>query len=111
MPNRRQKTRVLGSYPAKLIVRGAEWPVTTRDISLKGAMLFCEPVPPLGEVCALHIPLSEHIVLVIEGTIIRSGAQEAAMQFSEMTPETYQHLLTLVRLKAENADQIENEIF
>jgi hypothetical protein len=109
MPNRRKRSRVRGSYEGILALRGKEWPVLTRDISLKGALISASVLPPLREECTLRIPLSDDIALEMEGIIVRVGSDDAAMDFTGMDEETYAHLSTMVRLRVANADLVDRE--
>lgn len=109
MPNRRKRSRVRGNYECTLEIRGREWPCVTKDLSMKGAMLSMEPLPPLREPCVLRIPLSDEVGLQLEGHIVRVGGDEVAMDFSGMDEATYAHLLTLVSLRTGNADSVEHE--
>ncbi len=109
MPNKRKRSRVFGAYEGILEVRGVPWPVRTRDISLKGALIVASPAPPLKELCVLRIPLADDVLLRMEGIIVRVGQNDIAMDFTAMDEETYGHLSRLVRLRAENADVIDRE--
>lgn len=109
MPNRRRRTRVHGVYEGTLTVRGKDWPVTTSDLSLKGAMLSIDVFPPMQEECVLTIPLSDEIVLTMDGQVARYATSEVALDFTGMDEETYAHLSRLMRLKAMNADLIDAE--
>lgn len=109
MPNRRKRSRVRGSYDGFLVVHGREWPVQTRDISLKGALISAAVLPPLREECQLRIALGDAIGLEIEGIIVRVGTDDAAMDFTGMDEETYAHLSTMVRLRMQNADMLDRE--
>jgi len=109
MSNRRNRSRVMGSYEGILELGGNFWPVTTRDISLNGAMIQINLVLPLNTECRLMVPLSDEIEMVFEASVVRVSGNEAALQFVGMDEETYHHLSTLIRLRSENADVIDSE--
>ena len=107
---KRKGTRVDAEFEAYVTVDDVVTPVETRNLSLKGALLSgCDGCDE-GTPCELHIPLSPGIRIVVEGAIVRSGAEETAMTFNEMDELSFTFLHRLVQLNTDDPEHIDDEL-
>jgi hypothetical protein len=111
--DQRQYTRL----PLRLEVEGAGGQVDlagcTRDVSIKGAYLFC-PVPPSP---ALELGLTlvvgtgpTAVRLPVFGRVVRTEPGGVAVIFTEMEPETYDRLCELMIQSAPDAAAMAAEL-
>lgn len=107
---KRQRTRVHAGFEAYVTVDDHVVPVTTKDLSLKGALLKGCDECLAGKHCELHIPLTPGIRIVVEGDIIRVREGEVAMVFREMDELSFTELHRLVQLNADDPDVIDDEM-
>ncbi|MGE4298771.1 MAG: PilZ domain-containing protein [Desulfovibrionaceae bacterium] len=111
----RRRTRVSGEFEGELAVAGARIPVTTINVSLKGAL--CQhaqnsaavPMVAKGAPCVLTITLARDVAIILEGALVRLDASEAAIDFTGMDEESYAHLRNMVRYMAPDPDVIDAE--
>ncbi|BDQ34409.1 hypothetical protein JCM14722_19510 [Pseudodesulfovibrio portus] len=107
---KRRSTRIDAGFEAYVTIGDVVIPVSTRNLSLKGALLKgCEDCKS-GTLCELHLPLSPGIRIVVEGEIIRRGGGYAAMAFKEMDELSFTFLHRLVTLNADDPDEVDEEL-
>lgn len=107
---KRRTTRVSAGFEAYVTVGDVVIPVSTRNISLKGALLTgCEDCEA-GTQCELHLPLSPGTRIVVEGDIVRSNTKSTAMRFCEMDELSFTFLHRLVTLNADDPDRVDKEL-
>lgn len=110
MDNKRHSTRVNADFEAYIAVDEVVTPVSTRNLSLKGALLYgCEDCVA-GTGCELHLPLSPGIRIVVNGEIVRVKGNYAAMSFKEMDELSFTFLHRLVTLNAEHPEEVDEEL-
>lgn len=108
--NKRRTTRVEADFEAYVTIGDVVTPVSTRNISLKGALLYgCEDCET-GAACELHLPLTPGIRIVVLGEIVRIKGNFAAMAFKEMDELSFTFLHRLVTLNAEHPDEVDEEL-
>jgi len=107
---KRSRTRVDLLFGAVLSCGGRDVPVRLNNLSLRG--LSCNPDPRLAqeEECVVRIALSGSLTIRVQGRVVRLTAQDAAVEFLEMDPESFGHLRNLVRMHAEDPDRIDDEL-
>ena len=110
MTDKRKGTRVSADFEAYVTIGEVVTPVSTRNLSLKGALLYgCEDCVA-GTVCELHLPLSPGIRIVVTGEIVRVKGNYAAMSFKEMDELSFTFLHRLVTLNAEYPEEVDEEL-
>lgn len=108
--DQRRTTRVKADFEAYVTIGDVVTPVSTRNISLKGALLYgCEECET-GIECELHLPLSPGIRIVVIGEIVRIKGEHAAMCFKEMDELSFSFLHRLVTLNAEHPEEVDEEL-
>ena len=111
MPNRR-RSRVATHFAALLTCQGRNIDVWTHDLSLTGMKVHLpeeETILREGDVCQVRIPLAEDIEVVADARVARTDEHRAALEFTAIDPESYPHLLNMVRFAAKDPDAIEEE--
>lgn len=111
MPQRR-RSRVETHFAAVLTYNGRDIEVWTHDLSLTGMKVHLpeeESVLRVGDACRVRIPLAEDIEVLADAIVARTDEHRAALDFTAIEPESYPHLLNMVRYAAEDADAIEKE--
>ncbi|MDD4731911.1 MAG: PilZ domain-containing protein [Desulfovibrio sp.] len=108
--DKRRRSRVKAGFEASLFVDGKAVPVRTRDVSLKGALLECDKDLAEGTPCELQLGLGPGLRLSIDALVARSSEQGLAVEFQGMDDQSFNHLLQIVRLNADDADMIEDEL-
>lgn len=106
----RKRTRVRAGFDAYVTIGDVVIPVETKDLSLKGARLVGCDDCLMGTDCELHIPLSPGVRIVVDGYIVRTEGEEAAMVFKEMDELSFTFLHRLVTLNAENPEAVDEEL-
>lgn len=107
---KRRTTRIEADFEAYVSIGDVVMPVSTCNLSLKGALLKgCEDCIN-GTSCELHLPLSPGIRIVVEGSIVRSKGGKAAMAFKEMDELSFTFLHRLVTLNADDPDEVDEEL-
>ena len=108
--DKRRGTRIEADFEAYVTIGDLVIPVSTRNLSLKGALLNgCEDCES-GTRCELHLPLSPGIRIVVEGEIVRHEAGSTAMLFKEMDELSFTFLHRLVTLNADDPDEVDEEL-
>jgi hypothetical protein len=106
----RLNTRVEAGFEAYVTVGDVVIPVTTRNISLKGALISGCGDCREGTRCELHLPLSPGVRIVVDGVIKRTKGEDAAMAFTEMDEQSFTFLHRLVQLNAPDPEAIDDEM-
>jgi hypothetical protein len=79
------------------------------DLSLKGLACSTEEWILPGKECDVTLELESGLRMHVHGRIIRAG-QDGAIDFIRMDEESFAHLRNLVRLYAEDADVVDEEL-
>jgi len=116
---RRERSRVEGHFEADLVMAGQVIPVRTENVSLKGMLvvfLECHDGPdaacPEGVEDGhglLRLPLAKGVTVEVEVEMVRAEGGRAALRYQGMDEESYRHLRNMVRLAANDADDIDRE--
>ena len=80
-----------------------------QDLSLKGLSCATEEWILPGKECEVTLELESGLRMHIHGRIIRAG-QDGAIDFLRMDEASFAHLRNLVRLYAEDADLVDQEL-
>jgi len=83
------------------------------DLSMNGIFVECDEPLPLGTKCKLTLLLdgADPMIRAECGGVIRRITPEGmAIEFVELTLESYEHLQNLVRFNAPNLKAVENEL-
>jgi hypothetical protein len=109
-PERRRRGRVPVQLLVRVIWKGQEIPVVSRNLSLKG--LACSPDPLLREnaCCEVTISLSPNIQAVVKGRIVRAREDEAAIDFLAMDLESFIHLKKIVEYQSQHPEAVSREL-
>ena len=109
--DKRKRSRVAsGEISGKLICSGSEIPVSLINISLNGALVKQLQQLPEQDHCTLVLPLSDVVVIKVEGHIVRKTDETIALTFDGIDPDCYPHLHRLVQLHAPEPDAIDDEL-
>lgn len=108
--NRRRRSRVPVRLTVTIRWEGEEITVKTRNLSLKG--LACEPDGRFREngYCEVILSRAPDIHAVIRGQVVRLTDSEAAIDFLEMDPESFNHLRKIVEYHAPVPEALMEEI-
>ena len=83
------------------------------DLSMNGIFVECAEPLPLGTKCELTLLLDGIDPMIraeCGGVIRRISAEGMAIEFVELTLESYEHLQNLVRFNAPDLNTVENEL-
>ncbi|MFW5735527.1 MAG: PilZ domain-containing protein [Oceanidesulfovibrio sp.] len=108
----RRRSRVEAHFAALLTCNGWQIEIWTHDLSLTGMKVRLpedETVLRTGDACRVCIPLSEEIEIHADAVVARTDEHRVALDFTAIPPESYPHLLNVVRYAAEDADVIVQE--
>ncbi|GAB7192727.1 hypothetical protein NUM3379_34360 [Kineococcus sp. NUM-3379] len=83
---RRGAVRAHTRRPAQVVGAGFEEEVTTIDISRTGVRLGGENLPAAHETVEVSVTLDEGVEVHARGEVLRAGAGEAVVQFTDMNP-------------------------
>lgn len=106
---RRRRSRVSLSFPLMVVYDGKQVRGVAQDLSLKGVSCATEGWLVPGRECVVILELDSGIRMKIHGRIIRSG-QDSAIEFLRMDETSFSHLRNLVRLYADDADAVDEEL-
>ncbi len=107
--HQRKRTRVHGCFTGHIAIGDERTPFHTENISLKGMLCIPEaPLPP-GRACLVEIKLAEDVRLRIEARTVRMEHNAVGVDFVSMDEESYRHLRNIVRLAADDPDDIDKE--
>lgn len=107
---KRRRSRVCAQFDAYVYSDGEKIPVTTLNISMKGALLAPEPRLVAGQDCTLVFVLSKEINVRLRGRIVRSSEEGLAVDFESMDESAFFHLRNMVRYSSQDADKIDQEL-
>ena len=108
--NRRKRSRVETEFEVTLRVEDRTVPVSTVNISLKGMLLATSERLEPGQECEMHLSLSEGVDIFADSKVVRSDGETTAVDFLEMDELSFHHLREIVRLHADDADEIDHEL-
>jgi hypothetical protein len=108
--DKRRRSRVCAQFDAYVYIDGEKIPVSTQNISMKGALFCPEPRLAAGRECTVVFSLAKDIKVRLKGTIVRSGHDGMAIDFESMDESAFFHLRNMVRYSAEDADKIDQEL-
>ncbi len=106
---RRTRSRVSLEFPLTIAFEGKRVRGRVHDLSLKGLSCSTEEWILPGKECDVTLELESGLRMHIHGRIIRAG-QDGAIDFLRMDENSFGHLRNLVRLYAEDADQVDEEL-
>jgi len=111
-PERRTRSRIQAGFSATIMSGELSIPIKTKNISLKGMLATSDEASTLapGTECKVVLRLSDDVQILIEARVVRNGANEVAVDFMSMEPESFFHLKRLVRFYADDPDEIDREI-
>ena len=98
-------------FEAYITIGEVVTPVSTRNLSMKGALLYgCEDCLT-GTECELQpARCPPGIRIVVTGELVRVKGSYAAMSFKEMDELSFTFLHRLVTLNAEHPDEVDEEL-
>lgn len=106
---RRKRSRVNLEFPLTISFEGKQVRGVVQDLSLKGLSCATEEWILPGKECEVTLELESGLRMHIHGRIIRAG-QDGAIDFLRMDEASFAHLRNLVRLYAEDADLVDQEL-
>lgn len=106
---RRKRSRVCLAFPLTIAFEGKRVRGLVHDLSLKGLACSTEEWILPGKECEVTLELESGVRMHIHGRIIRAG-QDGAIDFVHMDEASFAHLRNLVRLYAEDADLVDEEL-
>jgi hypothetical protein len=107
---KRRRSRVCAQFEAYVYSDGEKIPVTTLNISMKGALLGPEPRLAAGQDCTLVFTLSKDINVRLRARIVRVSDEGLAVDFESMDESAFFHLRNMVRYSSQDADKIDQEL-
>ena len=107
---KRRRSRVCAQFDAYVYIDGEKIPVSTQNISLKGALFAPEPRLAAGRECTLVFTLAKDITVRLKGSIVRSDEEGMAIDFESMDEGAFFHLRNMVRYSSQDADKIDQEL-
>ena len=107
---KRRRSRVSAQFDAYVYIDGEKIPVSTQNISLKGALFSPEPRLAAGRDCTLVFGLAKDIKVRLKATIVRSSDEGVAIDFDSMDESAFFHLRNMVRYSSQDADRIDKEL-
>jgi hypothetical protein len=109
--NRRKRTRVPVHFDVTVIMTGRKIQVTTTNISMTGILCASDPCFQKDALCEIIISLDPATRIHIPcAKVIRTGAGETAIAFSEISEEGFFHLRKLLQYNVNDADLIDQEL-
>lgn len=105
----RRRSRVNLELPLAIAAGGGVVRGVVRDLSLKGLSCSVGSGLEAGQECDVVLELDSGIRIHIHGRVIRPG-EDCAVDFLGMDETSFVHLRNLVRLYAEDADMVDEEM-
>ena len=111
----RRRTRVLTEKTATISSASGSFDAVIDNVSVKGCLVKVGAAVGLAEgekvEAVIHLePGNPEFDIKTTGVVVRRDSDAAAMDFKEVSPEGFQHLLKLVQYNADNAEDIEKEL-
>lgn len=106
---RRRRSRVNLEFPLNIEFEGKMVRGRVHDLSLKGLSCSTEEWIVPGKECDVTLELDSGVRMRIHGRVIRAG-QDGAIDFLRMDESSFAHLRNLVRLYADDADLVDEEL-
>jgi hypothetical protein len=107
---KRRRSRVCAQFDAYVYSDGEKIPVTTLNISMKGALFLPEPRLAAGQECTLVFALAKDINVRLKARIVRVSDEGLAVDFESMDESAFFHLRNMVRYSSQDADKIDQEL-
>ncbi len=108
--DKRRRSRVCAHFEAYVYMDGEKIPVSTQNISMKGALFAPEPRLAEDRECTVVFTLTKDIKVRLKGVVVRSTSEGTAVDFESMDETAFFHLRNMVRYSAEDADKIDDEL-
>lgn len=106
---RRKRSRVSLEFPLTIAFEDKRVRGTVHDLSLKGLACSTEEWILPGKECEVTLELESGLRMHMHGRIIRAG-QDGSIDFIRMDEASFAHLRNLVRLYADDADLVDQEL-
>ncbi|NLY40398.1 MAG: PilZ domain-containing protein [Desulfovibrionales bacterium] len=106
---RRRRSRVHLEFPLTIMYNNLYVRGILHDLSLKGLSCAMEQEIARGTECEVTLELDSGLRIRIKGVVVRSG-EDGAIDFVSMDEISFNHLRNLVRLYAEDADVVDDEL-
>ena len=94
---KRRRSRVCVHFDAYVYCSGEKIPVTTCNISMKGALFYPEPKLAGKHEGTVVFELAKDVTLRIKGRIVRANDVGLAIDFESMDADAFFHLRNMVR--------------
>lgn len=107
---KRRRSRVCAQFDAYAYVEGEKIPLSTHNISMKGALFCPEPRLAKGQDCTVVFTLSKDVQIRLKGRVVRVGEDGTAVDFESMDEQAFFHLRNMVRYSSLDADRIDEEL-
>jgi hypothetical protein len=107
---KRRRSRVCAQFDAYVYIDGEKIPVSTQNLSLKGALFCPEPRLSSGRDCTVVFALAKDIKVRLKAVVIRSNEEGVAIDFESMDESAFFHLRNMVRYSSQDADRIDDEL-
>ena len=108
--NKRRRSRVCAQFDAYVYIDGEKIPVSTQNLSLKGALFCPEPRLAPNRDCTVVFELAKDIKVRLKATVVRSNDEGVAIDFDSMDESAFFHLRNMVRYSSQDADRIDDEL-
>lgn len=109
--NKRRRLRVeVGIFSAVVDTSDGSFPVVLRNLSLKGMGSSPHDGLRVGQDCTVRLTLAQGVELALEGVVVRSEPELAAVDFTGMDADSFYHLRRIVQLHAEDPDAVDMEL-
>lgn len=106
---RRRRSRVHLEFPLTIRCDDIHVHGILHDLSLKGLSCAMEQDIAPGTACEVVLELDSGLRIRVRGVVVRSG-EDGAIDFVSMDEASFGHLRNLVRLYAEDADAVDDEL-
>jgi len=111
----RRRTRIHTAKEATLIGKGESLHAVIDNVSLKGCLLQVGVDTGFPEnteaVLVIHLEKDNpEFDIRVQGIIVRREESVIALDFTAVSPESFQHLLRFVQYNAEDPEEIEKEL-
>lgn len=115
--NQRRRTRVESRKDVSLVWGDQALSGQVVNLSLKGCLIepvAGSPIPPAGQSVGVTIHLEEgapELDVQVQGNVVRGAVGAGiAVDFREVSPDSFQHLFHLVQYNASDPEDIEEEL-